>query len=217
MNLLTKFTYVVVVTISATLLQQSIATGSDIDFGDFSCSAGSCFKNRSSDSETGIEALIRNQSNLVNQVCDPKDMSKSRSQWCYKEQQILRHKETCASRCANALCKKVGYYGQGTCSTGYAVWSSPEINNNSQSQDTSDGKNNGGKAESFGKGFGQVTGGVAGAKYGGAPGGAVGSQIGAELGAAGGRVLDKNAEENKKSGRGGTTDPRYTPSFGGSD
>lgn len=216
MRLITKVAFVVMVIFTAALLQLSIAKGSDIDFGDFKCGAGSCFKNSPSDSETGIEVMVRTQRAVVNSVCDPNN-NKSGSQWCYKEQQILRHKETCANRCANAQCKKAGYYGQGTCATGYADWYSPEINNNSQSQAPSNGKNNDGKAESFGKGFGKVTGGFVGGKYGGAPGANEGSQIGAELGAAGGRVLDKNAEENKKSGRGGTTDPRYTPSFGGSD
>ncbi len=81
------------------------------------------------------------------------------------------------------------------------------------------GKPNDGKAEAamsnVGEVMGTVVGGVGGAAIGGERGGlagaAVGVKVGAAAGASAGRLLDSQADENKKTGRGGVEDPRYNP------
>jgi hypothetical protein len=72
-------------------------------------------------------------------------------------------------------------------------------------------KPNGGKAEAVGKVAGGITGAAVGGARGGSAGAAAGQMAGEALGAKAGEYLDRHAEENQKSGRGGPNDPRYDP------
>jgi hypothetical protein len=77
---------------------------------------------------------------------------------------------------------------------------------------------NHGRAENLGRVVGSIAGAAAGAavtpptsRLAGAAANAAAQSAGAAAGAAAGRYLDKQAEANAKSGRGGPNDPRYDP------
>lgn len=79
---------------------------------------------------------------------------------------------------------------------------------------------NGGKAQAVGQAVGSVAGAVAGGAVAGTFGGgtnagnagsAAGALAGEKIGGAVGAYLDKRAEDNQRTGRGGAEDPRYDP------